>query len=135
LKCAIELEPGARPVNIRQYRLTPKEEAALLKKVEEFIARGWIEPSKSPWNSAVLFVPKPKGDLRFCVDFRFLNKVTQKDAETPPLISDIIDKMRGAQFFSALDLCSGVYQIPLDKHSRAYTSFSTPLGTYCSSGV
>ena len=28
----IELEPGARPVNIRQFRLTPREEAALVKR-------------------------------------------------------------------------------------------------------
>ena len=129
-KMRIELEPGARPVNIRQYRLTPREEAALLKKVEEFIARGWIELFKSPWNSAILFVPKPNGDLRFCVDFRFVNSVTQKDANKSQLISDIVDKMHGANFFSALDLCSGFYQIPLEKHSRAYTSFSTPLGLF-----
>ena len=70
----IELEPGARPVNVRRYRLTPKEQEALLTKVDEFVARGWIEPSVSAWNSPVLFVPKPNGSLKFCVDFRFINR-------------------------------------------------------------
>jgi hypothetical protein len=79
----IDLEPGARPVNVRQYRLTPKEQEALLAKTEEFIARGWIEPSTSAWNSPVLFVPKPNGSLRFCVDFRFLNRVTSKEQKPP----------------------------------------------------
>jgi hypothetical protein len=56
--------------------------------------------------------------------------VTEKDAQTPPLIASMLDKMRGASYFSALDLCSGFYQIPLEKHSRAYTAFTTPLGLF-----
>ena len=126
----IELEPGARPVNVRQYRLTPKEQEALLTKVEEFVARGWIEPSVSAWNSPVLFVPKPNGSLRFCVDFRFINRTTVKDSFPQPQQSEMFDKMMGANLFSALDLCSGFYQIPLNKASRQYTSFSTPRGLY-----
>ena len=126
----IDLLPNARPVQIKQYRLTPKEEEALLTKAEEFIKRGWIEPSTSSWNSAVLFVPKPNGSLRFCVDFRFLNERTIKDKGNIPVIQQLLDKMKGAQVFSALDLCSGFYQIPLAPDSRAYTAFSTPLGLY-----
>jgi hypothetical protein len=61
----INIDSSARPVNVRQYRLTPKERDALLSKTEEFIKRGWIEPSTSGWNSPVLFVPKPNGSLRF----------------------------------------------------------------------
>ena len=38
--------------------------------------------------------------------------------------------MRGANVFSALDLCSGFYQIPLAEGSRGYTAFSTPQGHY-----
>ena len=126
----IELEPNARPVQARQYRLTPLEEKALLKKAEEFIERGWLEPSTSCWRSPVLFVPKPDGSLRFCVDFRFLNARTQDDAGTIPNIQDSVDRMQGATIFSAMDLASGFYQIPLHPESRAYTAFSTPLGLY-----
>ena len=82
----IDLEPGARPVNVRQYRLTPKKQEALLAKTEEFIQRGWIEPSTSAWNSPVLFVPKPNGSLRFCIDYRFLNRISVKDSQAPPMV-------------------------------------------------
>jgi hypothetical protein len=105
----IDLEPGTRPVHVRQYRLTPLERDALVTKVEEFIRRGWIEPSVSPWCSPVLFVPKPNGMLPFCVDFRYLNRVTIKDQGPLPNISELLDSMGGAKLFTALDLCSGFY--------------------------
>ena len=85
----IDLVLNARSVQIKPYRLTPKEEEALLTKAEEFIKRGWIEPSTSSWNSAVLLVPKPNGSLRFCVDFRFLNERTLKDKGNIPFIQEL----------------------------------------------
>jgi hypothetical protein len=126
----ISLEPGARPCKARQYRLTPLERDALLSKVDDFIQRGWIEPSVSPWSSSVLFVPKPNGSLRFCVDFRFLNDKIIKDQGPIPSIPKILDSMGGACQFTALDLCSGFYQIPLAPDSRQYTAFLTLNGLY-----
>jgi len=126
----IFLKDNVQPVAVRQYRLTPAERDELLKQINEFKRRGWIEPSSSPWSASVLFVPKANGKLRFCVDYRALNDRTVKDAGNLPRIDDSIDLMRGAQLFSALDLCSGYYQIPLDLQSRAYTAFPTPQGLY-----
>ncbi len=126
----IRVLPHSRPTNVRQYRLTPLEQSTLVEKVQEFLARGWIEPSNSPWSSSVLFIPKPNGSLRFCVDYRFLNKVTIRDQGPLPSIPALLDSMRGARVFSALDLCSGFYQIPLSESSRDYTAFPTPLGQY-----
>jgi hypothetical protein len=105
----IDIDSGAHPVNIRQYRLTPKERDALLSKTEEFIRRGWIQPSTSCWNSPVLFVPKPHGSLGFCVDYRLLNRFTHRDAHQTPPISELLDGLQGAKVFTALDLCSGFY--------------------------
>jgi hypothetical protein len=92
--------------------------------------RGWIESSTSAWNSPVLFVPKPNGSLRFCVDFRALNTVTEPSAAPIADQRDVLDSLQGAKVFSTLDLCSGFYQIPLDNESRPYTAFSTPQGLY-----
>ena len=126
----IRLKPGANPVHVRQYRLTPVEKEELIKRVAEFIERGWIEPSNSPWSASVLFAPKPNGKLRFCVDYRRLNEVTVKDAGPLPLISETLDALQGAHVYSALDLASGYYQIPLDIESRPLTAFPTPRGLY-----
>jgi RNase H-like domain found in reverse transcriptase/Reverse transcriptase (RNA-dependent DNA polymerase)/Integrase zinc binding domain/gag-polyprotein putative aspartyl protease len=129
-QCHIELQEGAHPVHIRQYRLTPKEQEELEEKVDSFIKKGWIEPSNSSWSSSVLFVPKPNNKLRFCVDFRALNQRTVLDRGTIPNQTELMDGLQGAKVFSALDLASGYYQLELDEASRKYTAFPTPYGLY-----
>ncbi len=46
----IHIQPNVRPAYTRQYRLTPEENQVLMEKVQDFIRRGWIEPSNSPWS-------------------------------------------------------------------------------------
>jgi hypothetical protein len=128
--CNIELIPGAHPVCIRQYRLTPMEKAELLLQVDAFVAKGWIEPSTSSWSSSVLFVPKPGNKLRFCVDYRKLNQNTIVDSGNLPLMGELLDSLLGAKLFSALDLASGYYQLAMAPKSRECTAFPTPYGLY-----
>ena len=129
-KLTLKLEPGAGSVNVKQYRLTPLEKAELIAQVNEFIRKGWIELSSSPWSSSVLFIPKPNGKLRFCLDYRRLNQRTVKDSGNIPLMTEMLDELAGARLFSALDLASGYYQLGLDKTSRPLTAFPTPYGLY-----
>jgi hypothetical protein len=73
---AIELKEGAVPpwgpiYPMSAYQL--KELDAYLKKM---LKQGKITPSKSPAGAPILFVPKPDGKLRLCVDYRSLNKLT-----------------------------------------------------------
>ena len=106
------------------------EKEDLLTQVEAFIAKGWIEPSVSPWSSSVLFIPKPNGKLRFCVDYRRLNAVTVGDQGPVPLTGELLDSLGGSVYFSALDLASGYYQLGMHPDSRPYTAFPTPYGLY-----
>lgn len=128
--CHIELVQGAHPVHIRQYRLTPLEREELMKQVDAFIDKGWIEPSTSSWCSSVLFVPKPNNKLRFCVDFRQVNQKTVVDGGCIPLQGELLDRLQGANYFSALDLASGYYQLAMAPESREITAFPTPYGLY-----
>jgi predicted secreted protein len=45
----------------------------------ENLHKGFIEASKAPFAAPILFVKKPNGSLRFCIDFRKLNDLTRKD--------------------------------------------------------
>ena len=73
-----------------------------------------IQPStKSEWASPVILVPKKNGKLRFCVDYRQLNKVTKKDNYPLPRIDEILDSIGKAQWFTSLDLASGYWQVEM----------------------
>jgi hypothetical protein len=94
------------------------------------LEKGFIEPSSSPWGAPILFVAKADGSLRMCVDYRALNKVTQKDRYPLPRIDDLFDQLRGAQFFSSLDLQSGYHQVRISDEDVPKTAFRTPLGHF-----
>jgi hypothetical protein len=65
-----------------------------------------IEPSESPWASPIVLVQKRDGGVRFCVDYRKLNRVTKLN-EFPLLrIDDTLDLLTGSRLFSTLDLAS-----------------------------
>ena len=53
---------------------------------------------------------KKDGSQRLVVDFRKLNQVTKKDRYPLPNISDTLDALGQAKFFSTLDLAAGYWQ-------------------------
>ena len=98
-----------------------------LKLMEEM---GVVQPSISPWASAIVLVRKKDGTLRFCVDYRSLNSVTKKDTFPLPRIADLLDQLEQSCYFSTLDLASGYWQIKVHPDSQEKTAFITHSGLY-----
>ena len=77
-----------------------------------------------------------------CIDFRKLNdlqpEVHRADSETGgnislvplPKIDEMYGRLKGAKYFTTLDLQSGYYHIGLSEGSKAKTAFVTPFGKY-----
>ncbi|GKA07112.1 putative reverse transcriptase domain-containing protein [Tanacetum coccineum] len=74
----IKLIPGAEPISKAPYRMAPIELKELKDQLQELLERGFIRPSVSPWGAPVLFVKKKDGSMRLCIDYRELNKITDK---------------------------------------------------------
>ena len=100
----IDLVPGANPVSIAPYRMSPVELAEVKAHVQGILSRQFVRPSVSPWGAPVLLVKKKDESMRMCVDYRQLNKVTIKNKYPLPRIDDLIDQLRGATVFSKIDL-------------------------------
>ncbi|GBP92949.1 hypothetical protein EVAR_84052_1 [Eumeta japonica] len=117
-------------VQRRPYRLSPDERQVCRDKIKELLAANIIRPSCSPFASPILLVKKKDGSDRLCVDYRELNRNTVPDKFPLPLISDQIQRLKGANYFTILDAASGFHQIPVHKDSIERTAFVTPDGQY-----
>ena len=91
--------------------------------LQEMIQEGIIRPSTSPWCAPAVYVPKPSGEIRICVDYVQLNSVTKKDSYPVPRAEGPQQRLAGKQVFSKLDLRSAYWQFPMEPESIEKTAF------------
>jgi len=101
---AIELIPGAKPKSSKVYPLSPLEQVELDAFLEENLHTGRIQPLKSSIAAPVFFIKKKDSSLRLVQDYRALNTVTVKNRYPLPLISELVSQLRGARYFTKLDV-------------------------------
>jgi hypothetical protein len=123
----IVLIPGTSPIAKRPYRMATSE-LELKKQLGELQQSGFIRPSSSPWGAPVLFVKKNDGSMRMCVDYLVLNEVTIKNKYPLPRIDDLFDQLKGAKYFSKIDLRSGYHQLKIKESDIPKTAFVTRYG-------
>jgi hypothetical protein len=87
-----------------------------------------IRLSHNKFGSPILFVRKADGSLRLCIDYRVLNEVTRKDAYPLPRVDDTLDKLKDANFYTYLDLASGLRQVRVGEKDVHKTVFHTRDG-------
>jgi hypothetical protein len=112
------------------YPLLLRELVALKEFLEENLAKGFIQESKSLAGAPILFALKKDGSLRLCVDYRGLNVITVKNRYLLPLISEIIDRVQGACYFSKINLKNAYYRLRIKVGDEWKTAFKTRYGYY-----
>ena len=118
--------PIRQPVRRTPFALRKKVDTL----IQEMLEQQVIEPSESPWASPIVLVQKKDGGVRFCVDYRKLNRITKLDEFPLPRIDDTLDLLSGARYFTTLDLASGYWQVAMEPSSKEKTAFTTYSGLY-----
>jgi hypothetical protein len=68
--------------------------------------------------------------MRMCVDYRALNEVTVKNKYPLPRINDLFDQLKGAKYFSKIDLRTVYYQLRIRLEDMPKTASVTRYGQY-----
>lgn len=89
----IGLQPENQPPAARPYSMNLHELKSLREYLDKELDKDLIRVSRSPAAAPVLFVKKPNGDLRFCIDYRGVNAITAKNRHSLPLISETLGQL------------------------------------------
>lgn len=127
---AIELIPGAEPKFSKVYPMNCLEQIELDEFLEEHLRTGHIRPSKSPMGSPVFFIKKKDGGLQLVQDYRALNELTHKNRYPLPLIRELIDKLKGAKYFTSLDIRWGYNNVRMKEGDEWKAAFHTNRGSF-----
>lgn len=136
---SMSLRPGMQCYNIRGYNVCRyRSERESRRKYSDdekrnyptFLKWGSSWCSWCSWYSRVVLITKKNSSIRFCVDYRCLNKITKNDVDPMPSIDDVLRAPRGAIYFSSLDLRFGCWQTPMAEEGKQKTAFVTPDSLY-----
>ncbi|EGN91319.1 hypothetical protein SERLA73DRAFT_157576, partial [Serpula lacrymans var. lacrymans S7.3] len=98
--------------------------------LKENLETGRIRVSKSPYASPFFFIKKKDGSLRPVQDYRKLNALTIKNRYTLPLISELINRLKGARFFTKLDVRWGYNNVRIKEGDEHKAAFRTNRGLF-----
>ncbi len=123
-----EITMTGRPVRIPPLSVAQGPRKIVEDKILKMEKEGMFAKSTGPWCSPIVLVRKKDITICFCVDYRKLNDVTNKDAYPLHRINDILEALQGTKYFCSIDLASGYWQIKTERkqplvHTWACTSF------------
>ena len=126
----IKLKDRTTPEFFPICRLNQKQLQTLKEYLEENLGKGYIRPSVSPAGYPFFSVPKKNEKERPVIDYRQLNDITIKNRYPLPLITELRDRLQGAEWFTKLDLLGAYNLIRIKEGNEWKTAFRTRYGHY-----
>jgi hypothetical protein len=104
----IPLKEETKPFRQKLRQINPILLPIMEKEVKMILDAKIIIPLRySEWVANLVSVRKKNGEIRFCVDFRNLNKISKKDNYPLPKMEHILQRVTGASRMSMIDGFSG----------------------------
>ena len=128
--CAIELKPNCDPPFGGLYNLALDEQQALKVYLNDLLSKGFIRPSKSAAAAPIFFHKVPGKKDRPCVDYRGLNKITKRDSYPIPVMSWLLNQLKGCKYFAKIDLKAAFNLLRVKEGDEWKTAFRTPWGLF-----
>lgn len=134
-ECIIEAPPieitDLSPIQTRAFPIPVALRDHVQNQIRDLKSAGIIEKSSSRYAFPLILVRKKNQDeFRLVIDYRQLNQITISSTYKLPLISDILNSLRGASYFNSLDMNSSFHQVKLREEDRHLTAFSSPYGNF-----
>jgi hypothetical protein len=98
--------------------------------LDENLAKGFIRPSSSHVTSPILFVKKPDGGLRLCIDYCFLNEILVKDRYPLLLIKETLNNLEGIKYFTKINIISAFNNVRIKEGHEHLIAFLTRFGLF-----
>ena len=112
------------------YQMSKDQLLVLRKTLTELLDNDFIRVNNSPAAALVIFVKKPGGGLRFCVDYRRLNEISRKDSYPIPRIDETLRIIAAAKYISKVDVISAFHRIRVKDGDELKTAFNTRFSLY-----
>jgi hypothetical protein len=129
MKVEIPMKPGAEPVSLPPFPVSPANREVIDKQMDSWLNLGVIEPSKSPW-AAPVFIVYRNSKPRMVIDLRKLNELVVADEFPLPRQDDILQALSGSQWLTTLDALAGFTQLTMAPESREKLAFRTHRGLF-----
>ena len=126
----IDLKEDFSPKKGRIIPLSVDEQKEVEAFLDDQLSKGYIWPSSSQQTSPVFFVPKKDGKKRMVQDYCYLNEWTVKNNYPLPLISQLVDKLKGCKLFMKMDLQWGYNNVRIREGDEWKAAFTTHKGSF-----
>lgn len=130
IQVKLSIDRSVTPRKLAYLKIPEALKAKVDEKIVEMLRSDVIEPAEGPaeWISPMVVVPKGKTDIRLCINMKHPNKAIQREHFPLPVIETFLNKLRGASYFSKLDITSAYHHVELHPESRGITTFMTDRG-------
>uniref|UniRef100_A0A0K0FRR8 RNA-directed DNA polymerase n=1 Tax=Strongyloides venezuelensis TaxID=75913 RepID=A0A0K0FRR8_STRVS len=123
-------KPYRRPP---RFRYSPLQEALIVAYVKRLLEKNIVVMKDTPYVTNFILVQSRhnKDDIRFAVDLRALNEITQPDLYVTKTPNELMNYLGEAELFSSLDIRKAFWSMKISEEDIGYYGVFTPLGTIC----